>query len=214
MVVNMDVFRRLSKEKIVPVIKLKTPDSAVPLARALTAGGINVAEVTFRTDAAAESIKRIRKEYPEMLVGAGTVLTLENAKKAEDAGALFIVAPGFNPRIVEFCQGRNIPVVPGVNSPTQVELAMEMGLEVLKFFPAEISGGISMLKTLASVYNVRFMPTGGLNENNFLDYLKLPNVLACGGSWMVKGDLIESGRYDEITRLSASVRDQINKAFA
>jgi 2-dehydro-3-deoxyphosphogluconate aldolase/(4S)-4-hydroxy-2-oxoglutarate aldolase len=213
MVVNMDVFKRLSKEKIVPVIKLKTPDSAVPLAKALTAGGINVAEVTFRTDAAAESIKRIRKEFPEMLVGAGTVLTLENAKKAEDAGALFIVAPGFNPRIVEFCQSRNIPVVPGVNSPTQVELAMEMGLEVLKFFPAEISGGISMLKTLGSVYNVRFMPTGGLNEVNFLDYLKLPNVLACGGSWMVKGDLIESGRYDEITRLSFMVRDQINKVF-
>lgn len=210
----MDVFKRLIEEKIVPVIKLKTPDSAVPLAKALTAGGINVAEVTFRTDAAAESIKRIRKEFPEMLVGAGTVLTLENAKKAEDAGALFIVAPGFNPRIVEFCQSRNIPVVPGVNSPTQVELAMEMGLEVLKFFPAEISGGIAMLKTLASVYNVSFMPTGGLNESNFLDYLKLSNVLACGGSWMVKGDLIESGRYDEITRLSSMVRDQITKAFA
>jgi len=210
----MSVFKRLIEEKIVPVIKLKTSDSAVPLAQALIAGGINVAEVTFRTDAATESIKRIRKEFPEMLVGAGTVLTLENAKEAEDAGASFIVAPGFNPRIVEFCQSRNIPVVPGVNSPTQVELAMEMGLEVLKFFPAEISGGISMLKTLASVYNVRFMPTGGLNENNFLDYLKLSNVLACGGSWMVKGDLIESGRYDEITRLSASVRDEINKAFA
>jgi len=210
----VNVIKKLIEEKIVPVIKLKTPGSAAPLARALTAGGINVAEVTFRTDAAAESIKRIRKEFPEMLVGAGTVLTLENAKKAEDAGASFIVAPGFNPRIVEFCQSRNIPVVPGVNSPTQVELAMEMGLEVLKFFPAEISGGISMLKTLGSVYNVRFMPTGGLNENNFIDYLKLPNVLACGGSWMVKGDLIESGRYDEITRLSSMVRDQIKKAFA
>jgi 2-dehydro-3-deoxyphosphogluconate aldolase/(4S)-4-hydroxy-2-oxoglutarate aldolase len=179
----------------------------------LTAGGINVAEVTFRTDAAAESIKRIRKEFPEMLVGAGTVLTLENAKKAEDAGAAFIVAPGFNPSIVEFCLSRNISVVPGVNSPTQVELAMEMGLEVLKFFPAEISGGIPMLKTLGSVYNVHFMPTGGLNENNFLEYLKLGNVLACGGSWMVKGDLIESGRYDEITRLSSNVREQINRVF-
>lgn len=210
----MNVFTRLSKEKIVPVIKLKTPDSAVPLAKALTAGGINVAEVTFRTDAAAESIKRIRKDFPEMLVGAGTVLTLENAKKAEDAGASFIVAPGFNPRIVEFCQSRNIPVVPGVNSPTQVELAMEMGLEVLKFFPAEISGGIKMLKTLGSVYNVDFMPTGGLNEANFIDYLSLANVIACGGSWMVKGDLIEAGRYDEITRLSSLVRDQIKKVFA
>lgn len=209
----MSVFDRLSEEKIVPVIKLKTPDSAVSLAKALTAGGINVAEVTFRTDAAAESIKRIRKEFPEMLVGAGTVLTLENAKKAEDAGVAFIVAPGFNPRIVDFCLSRNISVVPGVNSPTQVELAMEMGLEVLKFFPAEISGGIPMLKTLGSVYNVRFMPTGGLKENNFLEYLKLGNVLACGGSWMVKGDLIESGQYDEITRLSSHVRDQINKVF-
>ncbi len=209
----MSVFERLAEEKIVPVIKLKTPDFAVPLAGALTAGGINVAEVTFRTDAAAESIKRIRKEFPEMLVGAGTVLTLENAKKAEDAGAAFIVAPGFNPSIVEFCLSRNISVVPGVNSPTQVELAMEMGLEVLKFFPAEISGGIPMLKTLGSVYNVHFMPTGGLNENNFLEYLKLGNVLACGGSWMVKGDLIESGRYDEITRLSSRVRSQIKKVF-
>ena len=209
----MDVFKRLAAEKIVPVIKLQTPDSAVPLAKALSEGGINVAEVTFRTDAAAESIKRIREDFPQILVGAGTVLTIENAKKAEDAGASFIVAPGFNPKIVEYCLSRNIPVVPGVNSPSQVEQAMELGLNVLKFFPAELSGGIMMLKTLGTVYNISFMPTGGLSEANFIEYLSLPNVTACGGSWMVKAELIESGNFDEITRLSAGVRKLLTETF-
>ena len=209
----MSVFKKLAKGKIVPVIKLRSPDSAVPLAEALSKGGINVAEVTFRTDAAAESIKRISEGFPDMLVGAGTVLTVENAKRAEDAGASFIVAPGFNPTIVNYCLGRNIPVVPGINSPSQIEQAMELGLNVLKFFPAELSGGIRMLKTLGTVYNVSFMPTGGLNEANFLDYLSLSNVIACGGSWMVKADLIESGNFDEITRLSSGVRKILNDAF-
>jgi 2-dehydro-3-deoxyphosphogluconate aldolase / (4S)-4-hydroxy-2-oxoglutarate aldolase len=209
----MSVFKKLKEEKIVPVIKLQTPDSAVPLAKALIDGGINVAEVTFRTNAAAVSIKRIRKEFPKMLVGAGTVLTIENAKKAEDAGAAFIVAPGFNPTIVNYCIGRNIPVVPGINSPSQIEQAMELGLNVLKFFPAELSGGIKMLKTFGTVYNVNFMPTGGLNEANFVDYLSLPNVIACGGSWMVKTDLIKSGNFDEITHLSSGVRKILNETF-
>ncbi|MBI9102263.1 MAG: bifunctional 4-hydroxy-2-oxoglutarate aldolase/2-dehydro-3-deoxy-phosphogluconate aldolase [Spirochaetales bacterium] len=209
----MNIFNRLSDEKIVPVIKLQSPDSATPLADALIKGGINVAEVTFRTDAAAESIKKIRTNFPEMLVGAGTVLNLENAKKAEDAGASFMVAPGFNPKIVQFCLDRKIPVVPGVTSPSEVEQAMEMGLEVLKFFPAELSGGIPMLKTLASVYTAKFMPTGGLNADNFIDYLKLSNVIACGGSWMVGGPLVESGNFEEITRLSAEVRRIIKANF-
>lgn len=209
----MDIFEILSKEKIVPVIKLKNPGSAVPLARSLKDGGINVAEVTFRTGAAVESIKKIRENFPDMLVGAGTVLTLENANQAIDAGAAFIVAPGFNPRIVEFCQRKNIPVVPGVNSPSQVEMAMEMGLKFLKFFPAEISGGIPMLKTLGSVYTVGFMPTGGLNGDNFIDYLLLPNVIACGGSWMVKSEWIDSGQFDTITNESLIVRNQIKRTF-
>lgn len=209
----MNVFDKLLEEKIVPVIKLKTADSAVHLSLALQEGGINVAEITFRTDAAGESIKKIKGNFPGMLVGAGTVLTLENAIQAMDAGAAFIVAPGFNPRIVEFCQSKNVPVIPGVNSPSQVEMAMEMGLKYLKFFPAALSGGIPMLKTLGSVYNVSFIPTGGLNGDNFIDYLMLPNVIACGGSWMVKSDWIDSGQFKEITKAAVRVRDQIKKAF-
>ncbi len=209
----MSVFKKFAIEKIVPVIKLESSDTAEPLAEALISGGVNVAEVTFRTDAAEESIIKIRSAFPDMLVGAGTILTLEHAKKAENAGVSFMVAPGFNPNIVKFCLDRNIPIIPGVNSPTQVEVAMEMGLSVLKFFPAELSGGIPMIKTLGSVYSVKFMPTGGLNESNFIDYLKLPNVIACGGSWMVKKDLITSGRYEEILRLSSVARAKINKEF-
>jgi len=207
----MDIFTRLSQEKIVPVIKLENPDSAVPLAAALIDGGINVAEVTFRTDAAAESIKRIKNAFPDMLVGAGTVLALEQAKTAEEAGAAFLVAPGLNPDIVQFCLDRKIPIIPGTITPAEVEQAMAMGLTTLKFFPAELAGGMAMLKALGSVYSAKFMPTGGLNPQNFIDYLKMDNVVACGGSWMVRGDLVESGKYDEITRLSKEACKKINK---
>ena len=209
----MDIFKRITEEKIVPVIKLENKESAVPLADALLAGGIGVAEVTFRTDAAAGAIELLRKERPDMLVGAGTVLTLDQLSAAIDAGAQFVVAPGFNPCIVEACLSQRVPMVPGVNSPSQIEIAMEMGLEILKFFPAELSGGIPMLKTLGSVYPVQFMPTGGLNESNMIDYLRLANVIACGGSWMVKPEFIANGEFETITKLSLTVREILNRAF-
>ena len=173
-------------------------------------GGIRVAEVTFRTDTAAESIASIKHNRPDILVGAGTVLTLDQLDAAVDAGALFIVAPGFNPKIVEACIGKNIPIIPGVTNPSQIEVAMNYGLKVLKFFPAELSGGIPMLKAFGSVYPVKFIPTGGLNIQNFTDYLALSNVAACGGSWMVKGDLISAGQFDKITELSAAAKEKLN----
>lgn len=194
-----DMFQTLGKLGIVPVIKLEDPDSAVQLGRALVDGNLPVAEVTFRTASAAESIKRLRKELPKLLVGAGTVLTLAQAEAAVEAGASFAVTPGFNPRIVEYFIGKGIPVIPGVNSPTQVEMGLELGLQVLKFFPAEASGGTRMLKALYGPYaEVKFVPTGGIDVGNLADYLNLPNVIACGGSWMVKEDFIKQGRFSDI----------------
>lgn len=209
----MKIFDVIQKEKIVPVVKLEREEDALPLADALLKGGIRVAEITFRTGAAAGAIEILRKERPDMLVGAGTVLNMDQLSKAIDAGAQFVVAPGFNPRIVEACLSQGVPMIPGVNNPSLIEAAMEMGLEVLKFFPAELSGGIPMLKTLATVYPVKFMPTGGLKESNMIDYLSLANVVACGGSWMVKPDLITSGNFEKITELSSAVRETLNKAF-
>ena len=205
----MEIFNRLEKEKIVPVIKLEQSDDALSLADALLKGGITVAEITFRTTAAAASIASIRKNRPDMLVGAGTVLTLNQLQSAIDAGASFIVAPGFNPKIVEACLKKDIPIIPGVTNPSQIEVAMNYGLDVLKFFPAELCGGIPMLKAFGSVYPVRFMPTGGLNIKNFVNYLNLNNVVACGGSWMVKADFIKEGQFDKITKLSAEAREML-----
>jgi 2-dehydro-3-deoxyphosphogluconate aldolase/(4S)-4-hydroxy-2-oxoglutarate aldolase len=188
--------------KIIPVIKIEKAESVSGLGQALVNGGLPVAEITFRTSAAEEAIKKIVKEYPDLLVGAGTVLTVENVKKAVDAGATFIVTPGFNPTVVDYCVKHGIHITPGVNSPSQVELGLERGLTVLKFFPAEVSGGIKMLKALAGPYvDVKFVPTGGVNADNAKDYLSQKNVLACGGSWLVKSDLISSGQFDKIESL-------------
>jgi 2-dehydro-3-deoxyphosphogluconate aldolase/(4S)-4-hydroxy-2-oxoglutarate aldolase len=187
---------------IVPVVKLDSPDQAVPLGKALIEGGIPVAEITFRTDAAEESIRRLTAELPELLVGAGTVTTTDQAKRAAGAGAGFIVSPGFNPAVVKFCTGKNIAITPGINNPSQLEQALELGLSVLKFFPAEQSGGLEMLKAFAGPYgNVRYVPTGGISVKNLADYLSFDKVLAVGGSWMVKPELISAGEYDEVTRL-------------
>lgn len=195
----VDIFKTLGNLGIVPVIKLEDPDSAVQLGKALVDGNLPVAEVTFRTASAAESIKRLRKELPKLLVGAGTVLTLAQAEAAVEAGASFAVTPGFNPRIVEYFINKGIPVIPGVNSPTQVEMGLERGLQLLKFFPAEASGGTRMLKALFGPYaEVKFVPTGGIDAGNLADYLRLPNVVACGGSWMVKEDYIKQGRFADI----------------
>lgn len=198
-----DIAARLAEIAIIPVIKLDNPEHASPLAEALEKAGLPAAEVTFRTDAAARSIEIISEKFPGVLTGAGTVLTIDQVKSAVDSGARFIVSPGFNPRIVDYCVDRGIPVYPGVNNPSGIEAALERGLDVLKFFPAEASGGIKMINAMSAPYGkVKFMATGGINASNLISYLESPYVAACGGSWMVKGDLINSGKFDEIEKLS------------
>ena len=195
------IMEKIKKIGIVPVIKLDHAKDAVPLAKALIDGGLACAEITFRTEAAEESIKNISKEFPEMLVGAGTVLTLEQLDKAINAGAKFIVSPGFNPEIVKACIAKNIPVCPGCSSPTDIEMAMSLGLRTVKFFPAGNIGGIEAIKAMSAPYaGLTFMPTGGVNAKNINDYLSFSKVIACGGSWMVDPKLIEAGDFAEITR--------------
>lgn len=188
---------------IVPVIALEDAKDAEPLARALCSGGLPCAEVTFRTDAAEESIRIMAEKFPQMLVGAGTVLTTEQVDRAVAAGAKFIVSPGLNPKVVKYCVERGIPIIPGTSNPSDVEAALELGLDVVKFFPAEAAGGIDMIKAMSAPYaKVRFMPTGGVNASNLKDYLDFPKIIACGGTWMVKKDLIAAGRFDEIEALT------------
>jgi len=198
-----EVLVKIGELGLVPVVKIENANDAIPLGKALLAGGLPVAEITFRTAAAEEAIATLHAELPELFLGAGTVLTVEQAQKAVKAGASFIVSPGFNPKVVDYCVENNVPITPGINSPTQIEMALERGLEVVKFFPAEASGGVKMLKAMAAPYGaISFIPTGGINQNNVNTYLAFPKVLACGGSWMVKADLISSGQFDEITRLT------------
>ncbi len=207
----MNMIEQIAREKIVPVVKLERVEDALPLAEALSAGGINVMEITFRTAAAAGAIAAIAKEFPDIILGAGTVLTLEQLDAAAAAGSTFMVSPGFNPKITEAAIEKGFPIVPGVITPAEVEQAMNYGLRNLKFFPASIAGGIPMLKTFNTVYPmVSFMPTGGLNNDNFIDYLACPNVIACGGSWMVAPQLISEGNFAEITRLSREAREKID----
>lgn len=198
---------RLASLRIVPVVAIDREDRAVPLARSLMAGGIPCAEITFRTDAAASSIKSIAGGIEDFLVGAGTVLSVDQAATAIEAGASFIVSPGLNPAVVRHCLERKVPVFPGVLTPTEVERALDLGLQVLKFFPAEAAGGVPFLKALGGPYrSVKFIPTGGINEQNLLSYLNLPNVIACGGSWMVSQQMIAEGRFDEIRGLTDSAK--------
>ena len=200
------VIKQLEISKVIPVVTLDDANAAVPLGNALMGGGLPIIEVTFRTEAAAEAIANISYELPALCVGAGTVLTIAQVNQAVDAGARFIVAPGFNPRIVDYCIDRDIPVFPGVNSPSQVEMGLERGLKVLKFFPAEASGGLKMLKAMAAPYGeVRFMPTGGINPDNLTDYLSFDRIIACGGTWIATAALIEEARFDEISRRVAEV---------
>ena len=178
---------------VVPVVVLDDAEDAAPLAEALVKGGIPCAEVTFRTEAAEESIRIMSEKYPEMLVGAGTVLTTEQVDRAVAAGAKFIVSPGFDPEIVDYCMEKNIPVFPGCVSPSEVAQAVKRGLKVVKFFPAEQAGGLAMLKAMAAPYTMlKFMPTGGINTKNLKEYLGFSKILCCGGSWMVKGDMIKN----------------------
>lgn len=203
-----EVLEKIQKIGIVPVVVLNDAKDAAPLAKALCAGGLPCAEVTFRTDAAAESIKIMTTEFPNMLVGAGTVLTTEQVDRAVDAGAKFIVSPGLNPKVVKYCIDKNIPITPGTANPSDIEAAMELGLEVVKFFPAEAAGGLKMIKAMSAPYvNMKFMPTGGINADNLTSYLDFPKIIACGGSWMVKGQLVAEGKFDEIESLT---REAVN----
>lgn len=197
------IERQLALLKIVPVVVLENARDAVPLAEALCAGGLPCAEVTFRTAAARESIRAMAQAYPRMLVGAGTVLTTGQVDQAIEAGAKFIVSPGFDPEVVDYCLRRDIPIFPGCVTPSEVAQAVKRDLRVVKFFPAESYGGVNTIKALAAPYvGLKFMPTGGIGPKNLVEYLRCDSVAACGGSWMVKGDLIRNGNFDIIQKLA------------
>ena len=197
------VLEQISKIGIVPVVKIDNAKDALPLAKALCAGGLPCAEVTFRTAAAAEAIEIMTKNFPDMCVGAGTVLNSEQVDAAVAAGAKFIVSPGLNPKTVQYCISKGVQMTPGISNPSEIEQAIELGLDVVKFFPAEQSGGLAKIKAMAAPYvNMRFMPTGGVNVNNLTSYLDFSKIIACGGSWMVPGDLINEGAWDKIEALT------------
>ena len=203
-------LKKIGEIKIVPVVKIENSKHALSLGSALLDGGLPLAEITFRTDAAEESIRILTKSMSELLVGAGTVLKVDQVKRAVDAGAAFIVTPGFNPKVVDYCVEHAIPITPGINSPSQIEMALDRDITVVKFFPAEASGGLQMLKALSAPYTeVRFMPTGGINMGNLKQYLAFPKVFACGGSWMVKADFISGENFSEITRLAKEAVDLV-----
>lgn len=198
-----DILNQLEKCMIVPVVVLENAKDAKPLGEALCNGGLPCAEVTFRTEAAEESIRIMSESFPEMLVGAGTVLTTEQVDRAVNAGAKFIVSPGFDEEIVDYCLEKGITVLPGCATPSEVAKAVKHGLEVVKFFPAEQAGGLPMIKAMAAPYTmVKFMPTGGINPENVKDYLAFNKIFACGGSWMVKNTLVENQEFDKICELS------------
>lgn len=199
----MSIAETIQNMGVVPVVVLEDTKDAAPLAKALTEGGLPCAEVTFRTEAAEESIRIMAEQFPQMLVGAGTVLTTDQVDRAVAAGAKFIVSPGFDPEIVDYCLKKKIPVFPGCITPSEVTQAVKRGLEVVKFFPAEQFGGVATIKALAAPFTgVKFMPTGGVNAKNLESYLSFPRIIACGGSWMVSGALVKEGKFDEITELT------------
>ena len=206
------VLEQISKIGIVPEVKIDNAADALPLAKALCAGGLPCAEVTFRTSAAAEAIKIMTDNFPSMCVGAGTVLNAEQVDAAVAAGAKFIVSPGLNPRTVKYCVEKNIPITPGTSSPSDIEQAIELGLDVVKFFPAEAAGGLKMIKAMCAAYTtVRIMPTGGINAKNISEYLECDKIFCCGGSWMVKGDLIKAGEFDKIKDMTAEAVALVKK---
>lgn len=199
----MEMMKRIEEIGVVPVVVLEDAKDAKPLAEALCQGGLPCAEVTFRTAAAEESIRQMSEAYPQMLVGAGTVLTVEQVDKAVNAGAKFIVSPGFDPEIVDYCLEKEIPVFPGIITPSEAAQAVKRGLKVVKFFPAEQFGGVNTIKAMAAPYvGLKFMPTGGINGENLKNYLTCKSIVACGGSWMVKGDLIKAGEFGKIRELT------------
>ena len=199
-----DKFEELG---VIPVVVLNDVKDAEPLADALVKGGLPCAEVTFRTDAAEESIRIMAQKYPDMLVGAGTVLTIEQVDRAVNAGAKFIVSPGFDPEVVDYCIEKQIPIFPGIITPSEAAQAVKRGLKVVKFFPAEQFGGVATIKAMAAPYNqLRFMPTGGIGTQNLKDYLGFDKIICCGGSWMVKADLIKNGEFEKICNLTKEAK--------
>ena len=207
-----EVLEKLGKIGIVPVVVLDDAKDAENLGRALMEGGLPCAEVTFRTAAAEESIRILSEKFPEMIVGAGTVLTIEQVDRAVKAGAKFIVSPGTNPKVVDYCVKNNIPITPGTCTPSNVETALEFGLDVVKFFPAEPSGGLNFIKAITAPYvGVKFMPTGGINAKNVRDYLAYDRIIACGGSWMVTKDLIKAGDFEQIKKLTAEATEIVKE---
>ncbi|MBO4498121.1 MAG: bifunctional 4-hydroxy-2-oxoglutarate aldolase/2-dehydro-3-deoxy-phosphogluconate aldolase [Lachnospiraceae bacterium] len=205
-----DILTKIGQIGIVPVVALDRAEDALPLGKALMVGGIPCAEVTFRTAAAKEAIRIMTSNFPDMLVGAGTVLSCEQVDEAVEAGAKFIVSPGLNPEVVKYCIDKEIPVTPGVATPSEVEQAIGLGLDVVKFFPAEAAGGLPMIKAMSAPYtSMKFMPTGGINKDNIATYLAFNKVLACGGSFMVDKKLIAAGRFDEVARLSREAVDAV-----
>ena len=204
----MTIEERFEDFGVVPVVVLDDVKDALPLAKALTEGGLPCAEITFRTEAAEESIKVMAEAYPDMVVGAGTVLTIEQVNAAVKAGAKFIVSPGFDPEIVDYCLEKEIPIFPGCVTPSEVAQAVKRGLKVVKFFPAEPAGGVAMIKAMAAPYHqLRFMPTGGIGTQNLKDYLGFDKIICCGGSWMVKGDLIKNGEFEKICKLTKEAKE-------
>ncbi|MCL2054640.1 MAG: bifunctional 4-hydroxy-2-oxoglutarate aldolase/2-dehydro-3-deoxy-phosphogluconate aldolase [Oscillospiraceae bacterium] len=201
---SADIFQKIKQTRVIPVVTINNTGDALPLAKALCDGGLPCAEITFRTQAAEESMRLIAAEYPQMLIGAGTILTPEQADKAKAAGAKFIVSPGLNPRVVEHCRSIGVPMIPGCMTPSDIERAIELGLSTVKFFPAEAAGGLKMLKALSAPYpNIEFMPTGGITDKNITEYLSFNKVIACGGSFMVSNELIAAGDFSKITELTA-----------
>lgn len=204
------IIQTFESAGVVPAVVLDHVEDAAPLAEALLAGGLPIAEITFRTPAAADAISKIHQEYSDVLVGAGTVLSCEQVDQAIAAGAAFIVSPGLNPKVVSHCQDLHVPIVPGINTPSEIEEAMSLGLHYVKFFPAEASGGVRYIKAISAPYReMHFLPTGGVNAKNAEEYLSCPSVFAIGGSWMVKGDLIQDQKFDEISRLTREACDVV-----
>jgi 2-dehydro-3-deoxyphosphogluconate aldolase/(4S)-4-hydroxy-2-oxoglutarate aldolase len=211
----VDIIDRMRQMGVIPVVSIPRLEHALPLAESLLEGGLPCAEVTFRTAAAAESMMEIRARFPEIFLGAGTVLAIEQAETAINSGAQFIVSPGTNPAVVDYCLSKGVPIFPGVCTPTEIETALAKGVDVLKFFPAEPMGGIGLLKAICAPYRqVRFIPTGGIDQKNLGQYLALTEVVACGGSWMVKPELMNAGEFDRIRQLvkeAVALVDELRK---
>ena len=206
----MDILEKLSLAGLVPVIKVDDAADAVPLCRALAEGGLPVAEITFRTAAAEEAIRLVHEQLPEVILCAGTVLTTDQADRAVKAGAAAIVSPGLNPEVVRWCLDHKVPVCPGTSNPSDIEVALSLGLTAVKVFPAEAIGGLKLIKAMAAPYgSMKFMPTGGVNENNMLDYLAFDKIMCCGGSWMVPGDAVKAKDWGRITALTRSAVDKM-----